>query len=238
MNLSTVFIDKNASDDNISASYNWAPMLRQQFWWKLRTLHSDELQCAFHKSSFRRSVFAICPCLQLYKYGCNVLQIWFFYLELLSQYLRTRSLQDCKVTFGSVLIRITKLSNSYRHIRFEIFQHLSARGDDLFQKRLCLSSWFGQPYFTNHLRYFVGFNECSLEAANCLESVQTCALVAIIFTLRNWGEWQLWHHMYGLSSSSLPSIRTWDQLNGVTLAGKSSHRKVKWICRVSCHWID
>ena len=30
----------------------------------------------------------------------------------------------------------------------------------------------------------------------------------------------------------LPSIRTWDQLNGVTLGSKSSHREVKRINRV------
>jgi len=44
--------------------------------------------------------------------------------------------------------------------------------------------------------------------------------------------------MYRLSSSSLPSSRTWDQLNGDTLAGKSSHRKVNLINRVRGHWID
>jgi hypothetical protein len=40
----------------------------------------------------------------------------------------------------------------------------------------------------------------------------------------NGGERQPWHHMYRLSSSSSPFIRTWDQLNGDKLAGKSSHR--------------
>ena len=77
MNPLAAFNRKNGGDDIASATYNWAPTQRQQFWWMLRSLHSDVLHCAVPKSSFTRSVFAIYPCIQLHKYGCNVLQIWF-----------------------------------------------------------------------------------------------------------------------------------------------------------------
>jgi hypothetical protein len=80
MRLSAAVKGKNASDDIASASYNWAPTEHQQFLRRLRTLYSNELHCAAPKSSFTRSVFAICPCIQLHKYACNVLQIWFFCL--------------------------------------------------------------------------------------------------------------------------------------------------------------
>jgi len=63
-------------------------------------------------------------------------------------------------------------------------------------------------------------------------------MVAILFAPRNWGHRQPWHDMYYLSTTSSPSIGTWDQLNGETLAGKSSNRKVKWINRVGNYWID
>jgi len=43
---------------------------------------------------------------------------------------------------------------------------------------------------------------------------------------------------YGLWSRSSPTIRTWDQLNGETHAGKSAHREVDWIDRVRGCWID
>jgi len=46
------------------------------------------------------------------------------------------------------------------------------------------------------------------------------------------------HDKYCSSSSSSPSIRTWDQLNGETLAGKSSHRNVKRINGVRGYRID
>jgi len=59
MNPSAAPIRKNASDDIASGCYNWAPAQRQQFLWRLRTLHSNELNCAVPKSSFMRSVFAI-----------------------------------------------------------------------------------------------------------------------------------------------------------------------------------
>jgi hypothetical protein len=53
--------------------------------------------------------------------------------------------------------------------------------------------------------------------------------MAILFALLNGGEQQPWHHMNRLSPSSSSSIRTWYQLNGETLAGKSAHQKVKRI---------
>jgi len=84
ISLSAAFNGKNASDDIASASYNWAPTEHQQFLWRLRMLYSNVLHCAAPKSSFTRSVFAICPCIQLHKYACNVLQIWFYCLWLYS----------------------------------------------------------------------------------------------------------------------------------------------------------
>ena len=65
----------NSSDDIAFASYNGAPTQRQQFWWMVRTLHSNELHRAVPKSSFTWSVYAIYPCIELHKYVCNVLQI-------------------------------------------------------------------------------------------------------------------------------------------------------------------
>jgi len=86
-----------------------------------------------------------------------------------SHYLRTRSLLYYNVTFGSLSSRITQHSNFYHHVGSTIFEHLFARGYDRFQKRTCLYSWFERPYFANHLRCVVGFNEYRLEAAYCLE---------------------------------------------------------------------
>jgi hypothetical protein len=63
MNLSAACVGKNSCDNITSASYNWAPTQRQQFWWMLRTLHSNELHGAVPKSSFTWSIFAICPCI-------------------------------------------------------------------------------------------------------------------------------------------------------------------------------
>jgi len=77
-----------------------------------------------------------------------------------------------------------------------------------------------------------------MEASYWLEWFYTCAVVAIVFALPNWGDLLPCHHMYRLSSSSSPSSRTWYQLNGETLAGKSAHCKVKWITRVGSYWID
>jgi hypothetical protein len=80
INLLAAFNCKNASDDIASAFYNWAPTEHLQFLWMLRILYSNVLHCAVAKSCFTRSVIAICPCIQLHKYACNVLQIWFFCL--------------------------------------------------------------------------------------------------------------------------------------------------------------
>ena len=44
--------------------------------------------------------------------------------------------------------------------------------------------------------------------------------------------------IYHLSSSSLPSITTWDRLNWETLAGKSAHREVTVLSRVGNNRID
>jgi len=53
--------------------------------------------------------------------------------------------------------------------------------------------------------------------------------MAILSILQNWINQQLWYYMYRLSSGSVPSLRTCDQLNGESLAGESSHRKVDYI---------
>jgi len=62
--------------------------------------------------------------------------------------------------------------------------------------------------------------------------------MANLFTLWNWVDRQPCHHMYRLSSSSSPSIRTWDQPNGETLVHKSPHCKVTQINIVRGYWID
>jgi len=54
-----------------------------------------------------------------------------------SQCLRTRSLLYYNVTFVSLLSRITQHCNFYHHVELTIFEHLFARGYDLFQKRMC-----------------------------------------------------------------------------------------------------
>ena len=77
---SAALIGKHASDDMASTSYDWAPTVRQQFSWGLSTLYCNELHCVVTKLSFTRSVFSICPCIQLHKYACNVSQIWSFCL--------------------------------------------------------------------------------------------------------------------------------------------------------------
>jgi hypothetical protein len=56
------------------------------------------------------------------------------------QYLRTSSLLYYNITFGSHLSRITQYSKYYHNVGFIIFEHLFARGYDLFQKRMCLYS--------------------------------------------------------------------------------------------------
>jgi len=80
MNLLAAFKGTNSSDDIASTFYNWVPTQRQQFWWMLRILNSNELHYVVPKSSFTLPVFAIYPCIQLHKYACNVLQIWFFWV--------------------------------------------------------------------------------------------------------------------------------------------------------------
>ena len=52
MNPSAAFIRKNASDDIVSASYHSAPAEHEQFLWRLRTLHSNELHCAVPEIEF------------------------------------------------------------------------------------------------------------------------------------------------------------------------------------------
>jgi len=71
MNLSAAFIGKNASDDMVSASYNSAPMVRQD------SERNTVTNCimAFLNGVLRGSVVAICPGIQLHKYACNVLLI-------------------------------------------------------------------------------------------------------------------------------------------------------------------
>jgi len=121
---------------------------------------------------------------------------------------------------------------------FKIFEHLIARGYDLFQKWMCLYPCWEWPYFTDHLQCLGGLNEYRLEVANWLEYFSTCAFEAILCTLPNGRDRQSWHRMYHLASSSSPSIRPWDQLNGETIACKSSHCKVKRINRDRAYWLD
>jgi len=71
------WIGKNASDDIAWASYNRAPTKRQQCVCRHTKLHSNAVQCTVPKLCFTRSVFAICACIRLQKYACNVSQIWY-----------------------------------------------------------------------------------------------------------------------------------------------------------------
>jgi hypothetical protein len=57
-----------------------------------------------------------------------------------SQYLRTHSLLYYNITFGSRSSRIAQDFYYYHYVGFTIFEHLCARGYDLFQKRTCLYS--------------------------------------------------------------------------------------------------
>jgi len=169
MNLFAVMMGKTSSDDIASTSYNCAPTEHQPLLWRLRKLCSNQLHCAVPKSSFSQSVFLICPCIQLHQYACNVLQIWFFGFWILSQYLRTRSLVYCNLTFGSISSWITQLSNSYPHVGFKIFEHVFARGYEVLLRWTCLDSSLEGAYFTNRFRYLVGFNESKLEVIYWLE---------------------------------------------------------------------
>jgi len=117
-------------------------------------------------------------------------------------------------------------------VSFEICKYLLPRWSDIFQKSMRLCLWFEQPYFTNHIECLQGFNECGLEAIYCLEQFWWCIFMVFLRALRNWGDQQPWHHIYHLSLSSLPSIRTFDQLNVKTLGGKYAHWKVIRITKV------
>ena len=98
MNPSAAFIAKNSTDDIASASYNWAPAEDQQSLWGLRTLHSNELDCAVPKSSFTRSVFAIWPYIQLHQYACTVYRSVFF------TWSSRVNVEECAVCFAESLI--------------------------------------------------------------------------------------------------------------------------------------
>jgi len=65
INLSAAFMGKNVSDDIASASYNSALTERQQLLWGLSVLHGNELHCIVTELSLNRSVFSICPCIEL-----------------------------------------------------------------------------------------------------------------------------------------------------------------------------
>ena len=56
------------------------------------------------------------------------------------------------ISFGSDSSRITQLSNSHRNVRFNIFEYISVRDYDLFQKWIGLYSWFERHNFTKYLR--------------------------------------------------------------------------------------
>jgi len=215
INLLGVINGKTSSDNVVSASYNWVPMDRQQFLWGLSLLHNNELHCVVSKLSFMRSVYSICPCIQLHQYASNVSQIWLIWLHY-------------NVSFGSLSTGTTQLSNSYCHVRFEIIKYLIAKGYNVFWKWTCHYSWCQWLYVSNHLWCLVGFNQCRLKTFYWLNQFETCLFMVILFALQNWGDQQPWNHMNCLSSSSSPFITTWNQLNGETLPAKSSHHKVKW----------
>ena len=134
--------------------------------------------------------------------------------------------------FDNLSSRMTQLPNCHHDVGFKICRYLIVRGYDDFQKWRCLDSWFERPSFAKYIGYLVGLYVSGLKAFHCLELFYTCACMAFLFALWNWGDWQPWHYIYRLSSSSLPSIRTWDQLNGEKRAGKSAHCKVERINHV------
>jgi hypothetical protein len=143
-----------------------------------------------------------------------------------------------KVSFDSYSGRIIQSSISYHDVRYGIFKFLIAWGYNIFKTWTYPYSSFKWAHFAEHLRCLVGFNEYRLEPAYCLEYFHTCAFVAILFTLRKWEARQPSYHRYRLSSCSSPSIRTCDQLNGETLAGKNTDRKATRINSVGSNWID
>ena len=75
IHLSAASTGKNTTDDIASASYNCAPTLCQQFLWGLSKLHSNGLHRIVTELSLTRSVFSICPWIQLHKHACSVSQI-------------------------------------------------------------------------------------------------------------------------------------------------------------------
>jgi len=202
-------------------------------------LHYNEVPCIVPKSSFQQSVFSTCPRIQFHHYACNVsLVLRVSCLGLQSQYLGASVLLNNNVTFHSLSTGSTPLSNSYHHVGLPIFKYLITSGYDVFQKWLYPYSWFEWPYFTNHIWCLVGLYECRLEAFYCSELFWTCAFMAFLFALWNWGDWQPWHHMYLMLSSSSPSIRTWHQLNGETFTGNTTCCKIKQSNKVGHFRID
>jgi len=141
-NISAAFMGKNARDDIASASYNSAPMERQQFLWELNMLHSNELHCVVPELSLMQSVFAICCCIQLRKYASDVSQIWLFFTCSSSRYIRIRILLYYNLTFGSLSSWIMQQSNPYCDDTFNIFKYNIAWGYDLFQGWTCIHSWY------------------------------------------------------------------------------------------------
>jgi len=83
-----------------------------------------------------------------------------------------------------------------------------------------------------------GLQWSRLKAFYCWNHSRHASLWQILYTLQNWRDQLPWNHLYHLSSISSPSIRRWDQLNGETLVGKSTHRKVKQIDHVGSDRID
>jgi len=63
-------------------------------------------------------------------------------------------------------------------------------------------------------------------------------LCGIVFAQQDGEVWQSWYHMHYLSLYSLPSIRTFNKLNGKTPAGQSSDSKVEQINGVGSEGID
>jgi len=80
INLWAICMCKHASDNIAYVSCNWVRMESQQFLWRFNMLHGNELHCIVPKLNVTRSVFSICPCIQLHKYACNIWQIWLYLL--------------------------------------------------------------------------------------------------------------------------------------------------------------
>jgi len=74
-NIVAAFMGKTPTDNITSASYNSAPTEHQQFLRGLNKVHSNELRCIVRTLSLTQSVFAICCCIQLCNYACNVSHI-------------------------------------------------------------------------------------------------------------------------------------------------------------------